>query len=372
MVLTRGDDFPIHQTAEPIAYAGTDRNFYDRYFFNGYAPAGDERSDLFFAAAMGFYPALGIADAAFVVVRDGVEIALHASRWLKLERLDLDVGPIGLNVEVPLERLKLVVDAPEHGIVAEITFVGRHFPVEEPRFTRRIGARVLLDYTSLTQNGRWHGWIEVDGRREDVGGCVGTRDRSWGVRPVGTRDSQEPAPPEPPQFFWLWSPCAFGDCSLFFHTNDDAAGRPWNRRAVWAPDGAAATDFVETARATCEIVWRSGGRNAASALLTLADIRGDTRVRFDPRLDIRMLGLGYGHPRWGHGLAHGELAVEREDFVLADLSPQVPHHLHVQALCDVTMTDPDGHERRGRGVLEQLALGPHAPSGFTGLLDFAP
>ena len=46
MTLTKGDDFPIHQTSEPIAFAGTDRNFYDRYFFNGYAYEGE----LFFAA----------------------------------------------------------------------------------------------------------------------------------------------------------------------------------------------------------------------------------------------------------------------------------------------------------------------------------
>ncbi|HQR91626.1 MAG TPA: hypothetical protein PLH31_20595, partial [Caulobacter sp.] len=32
MALTWGDDYPIHQTPEPVAYAGTDRNFYDRYF----------------------------------------------------------------------------------------------------------------------------------------------------------------------------------------------------------------------------------------------------------------------------------------------------------------------------------------------------
>ena len=35
-MLTKGDDFPIHQTPEPIAYTGAVRNFYDRYFFNGY------------------------------------------------------------------------------------------------------------------------------------------------------------------------------------------------------------------------------------------------------------------------------------------------------------------------------------------------
>jgi hypothetical protein len=61
-MLTRGDDYPIHQTAEPVAYAGTDRNFYDRYFFNGYAAEGE--GDAFFAVAFGVYPHLNIADAA--------------------------------------------------------------------------------------------------------------------------------------------------------------------------------------------------------------------------------------------------------------------------------------------------------------------
>ena len=372
MSLTKADDYPIHQTPEPIAYAGSDRNFYDRYFFNGYAPTGDGRSELFFALAFGVYPALGIADAAFVVVRDGVETALHASRWLRLERMDLAVGPIRIEVQEPLQRLKLTVEAPERRMRAELVFEGRHFPIEEPRFMRRIGPRTFMDYTRLTQNGRWSGWIELDGRREEVGGFVGTRDRSWGLRPVGARDSQETPPPQPPQFFWLWSPCSFEDGSLFFHTNDDAHGRPWNRRAVWAPDGAGAEDFRETEAAVCEVAWRSGERNARSAVLTLEDEGGRTRVEFAPLYDIRMLGLGYGHPKWGHGLAHGELEVEREDIVLQDASPQAPQHFHVQALSEVVMTSPDGRERKGRGVLEQLALGPHAPSGFTSLMDLAP
>ena len=160
MALTRGDDFPIHQTAEPIAYAGTDRNFYDRYFFNGYASAGEA----YFAAAFGVYPHLNVADAAFVVVRNGVETALHASRWLG-DRLDLAVGPIRIEVLEPLRRLKIVVDAPEQGLKAEVVFEGRAFPIEEPRFMRRLGPRAFMDYTRLTQNGRYAGWIELDGRR---------------------------------------------------------------------------------------------------------------------------------------------------------------------------------------------------------------
>ena len=37
-MLNKLDDFPIHQTPEPIAHAATsDRNVYDRTWFNGYA-----------------------------------------------------------------------------------------------------------------------------------------------------------------------------------------------------------------------------------------------------------------------------------------------------------------------------------------------
>ena len=51
-MLTKADDYPVHQTADPIAYTATsDRNFYDRYFFNGYARDGS----VYFAAALGLY-----------------------------------------------------------------------------------------------------------------------------------------------------------------------------------------------------------------------------------------------------------------------------------------------------------------------------
>jgi len=111
VALSKGDDYPIHQTPEPVAYAGTDRNFYDRYFFNGYAPAGESKS--FFAVAFGVYPHLNIADAAFVVVRNGVETALHASRCLNMERMDIVVGPIRIDVVEPLKILRVHVDAPD-------------------------------------------------------------------------------------------------------------------------------------------------------------------------------------------------------------------------------------------------------------------
>jgi hypothetical protein len=368
MALTRGDDYPIHQTPDPIAYGGTDRNFYDRYFFNGYHPVEGED---FFAVAFGVYPHLNVTDAAFVVVRNGVETALHASGWLG-DRMDIAVGPIRIEIVEPLHRLKVIVDAPDQGLKAEVSFESRSGPIEEPRFIRRSGTRAFMDYTRLTQNGRYTGWIELDGERRSVDGFVGTRDRSWGVRPVGFRDSQDIVPPVPPQFYWLWSPSSFEDGSFFFHSNEDAVGRAWNTRAVWAPDGADEHGF-EHINGEAKVTWKSGTRHATDAVVTLSDDFGKPAgtVSFAPLYNFQMMGLGYTHPKWGHGQLHGQLTVEREDIVLKDADPKLPFNLHVQALSVVTYTDASGKVRKGRGVLEQLVMGPHSPSGFTEILDFA-
>ena len=367
VVLTKGDDYPIHQTAEPIAYAGTDRNFYDRYFFNGYAPSPDQG---FFAVALGVYPHVNIMDASFCWLVGGEQINLHASRGLNMERMDTQVGGISIEVLEPLNSLKVTIDAPGEGIRGELIFNGRAFPLEEPRFTRRNGPRVLMDVTRLTQNGTYSGWVEVDGARTEVTGWVGTRDRSWGVRPIGAPDAQPASPPVAPQFFWLWSPIVLEGGDLYLHTNDDEHGRFWNRRATWRVEGGGINDEHHFDAADYKIQWRQGSRHAQAASATLTDASGETTVKFDLGETFMMLGLGYGHPKWGHGRHHGDgVTVEREDFKPAELDPMLPHHLHIQAVAAVTMTGPDGSVRRGKGILEQLAIGPHAPSGFTGMLD---
>ncbi|MBX7457279.1 hypothetical protein K3152_03380 [Qipengyuania sp. 1NDH17] len=362
MALSKGDEYPLHQTAEPVAYAGTDRNFYDRYFFNGYAPDGSG----FFALALGVYPHLDVADAHFSFIRGGTQYCLHASCEMGMERMAMRVGPIAIEVVEPLHALKVTVDDTD-GIAGEFTFTGRAFPIEEPRFTHRIGPRAFMDYTRMTQNGHYNGWISLDGERQDmVDGTAGTRDRSWGVRPIGARDTQ-PMPGAPvPSFFWQWTPISFPTGSLFFHVNNDSQGRAWNTRAAWAPDGADARDIVEghgsmRTRLEAGTRWPSGGT------LSLAAHGAPEQVTFEPLGRFQMRGLGYTHPEWGHGMHHGALRVEREDIDLATLDPLAPENLHVQTL--VRANGSDG--RDGIGVFEQLILGPFAPLGLEGMLDGA-
>lgn len=359
MALSKGDEFPLHQTPEPVAYSGTDRNFYDRYFFNGYAPDGSG----FFALAFGVYPHLDVADAHFSFIRGDTQYCLHASCELGMERMAMRVGPIAIEVIEPLQCLKVTIDETD-GIAGEFTFTGRAFPIEEPRFVHRIGPRAFMDYTRMTQNGHYKGWISLDGEREEMAeGTVGTRDRSWGVRPVGMRDMQ-PMPGAPiPGFFWQWTPINFSRGSLFFHVNNDAHGEAWNTRAAWADDGAGADGIADgvgsmRTRLAPGTRWPSGGT------LSLAVRGAPEQITFEPLTRFQMKGIGYTHPRWGHGMHHGPLRTEREDIDLAALDPLAPENLHVQMIAQVSTPDDNAI-----GVFEQLIIGPFSPLGLKGIND---
>ncbi len=365
-MLTAGDDYPIHQTPEPVALVG-DRNFYDRFFYNGQSPDGR----LVFAAAMGVYPALDVIDGAFCVSVDGVQHVLRVSGRLNGERMAMAVGPLSVSVDVPLSRVTLrVAGNAASPLSAELTFEGRHFPIEEPRFTRRVGTRLWMDYTRMTQNGRWSGWIAFDGVRHAITPEVmGTRDRSWGIRPVGAPDSQ-PAP-VPPQFFWLWTPCNFDGFSLYLHTNDDAHRRPWNRRAVIWRDGADAA-WIEGEEPAIAYDWHPGTRRVRAVRVELGP---ETRLTLTPvaaagsaRGHFYMSGLGYTHPVWGHGMEHGDLALAYEAVDLSAVADGEFAHMHVQAVAEAVL-EHEGAVHHGRGVVEQMFIGPHADAGLSGLFD---
>lgn len=360
-MLTSADDFPIHQTPDPVAFPIGERNFYDRYFFNGYSPDGD----LFFAVALGFYPQLGIVDGAFCVVRDGRQHNVRASRHADLlDRMDLSVGPLQVQVEKPLQRLAIQVD---HDVIqASLDFEARCPAIAEPRFTRRVGGRLALDYTRLTQNGSWRGQIAVEGQPEDVEGFLGTRDRSWGIRPVGPPESSQTG--RVPQFFWLWTPFNFDDFGLLYHLNADEHGRPWNESGAIVPrldDESAPLSAVDLAwdQVESEVSLADGSRRLRD--MTVRMQRGDEQrtVELDPGTPFFMSGLGYGHPEWGHGHHRGELDVGYDIYDLSDCDPNDLLYRHVQVLSRARVRETGDV---GQGVIEQLILGDYAPLDLTG------
>jgi hypothetical protein len=95
------------------------------------------------------------------------------------------------------------------------------------------------------------------------------------------------------------------------------------------------------------------------------------KITLEPQYHFYMKGIGYGHPKWTHGSFHGELETGYEELALKDAAPSDPTNLHIQAICKVSLDD-GGSGAQGTGVLEQIVIGRHEPSGFKQILDMAP
>jgi len=370
VVLTPFDDYPIHQTAAPVAQpASGDPNHYDRYFFNGHSRDGA----IVFGAAMGHYPNRGVIDAAFSVVRDGVQHSVFASGAMPASRATA-IGPVTVEVLEPMRTLRLTVDPNDTGIEADLTFRARTAVVEEPRQTVVRNNRLFMDVTRLTQWGTWEGTFTVAGETVDVGASAdsetfGTRDRSWGVRPVG---AQAPTniPITAPQLFWLWAPLHFDDRCTHLARFEYADGTPWMSTSLVLPllkddeepwGNESVGDAVE---ASYDLRWQRGRREMEAFTLHLGEGARREDIEFEPLTSFRMRGIGYGHPEWAHGSAHGPLAVSGEAIGVTEFDFTNPSTLHVQTVCRVRSGDDVGI-----GVLEQIAIGEHHPTGLRGIID---
>jgi hypothetical protein len=373
-VLNRLDDYPIHQTPLPIAYPATsDRNVYDRTWYNGYAPDGS----WYFGIGMAVYPHRGILDCAFSVVeRGGRQHCFYGSRRAPAERTEMVVGPFRMEVIEPLRRTRVILDDADSGIACDLTFSARTAGIQEARQTLYSGTRAAMDATRFDQFGHWSGTIRhPDGEitvTED--GCIGTKDRSWGVRGIGEPESGG-APVTPNGIAFMWAPLVWDDHvshAIFF---DGPQGQPLVREGLTAPlypdeasippQGEAADTRMATARH--RIDYHRGTRLASHVEIDLVPLEGELRtIALEPLLKFQMKGLGYMHPEWGQGMWKGELATGSESFHPDQLDPLDRENLHTQQVVRAT----DG-TREGVGVFEQIVVGPYAPGGFTEFFDGA-
>jgi hypothetical protein len=374
-MLNKLDDYPVHQTPEPLAHAATsDRNVYDRTWFNGYAPDGS----YYFGIGMAIYPHRGILDCAFSVVQPGLrQHCFYGSRRAPRERTEMDVGPMRIEIEAPMKRTRVVLDDNKSGISCDLVFSARSASIQEARQTLWSGTRRVMDATRFDQFGRWSGVVRhPEGEiRVDERVCLGTKDRSWGVRGVGEPESGG-APTMPGGIFFLWAPLFWDDHishAIFF---DGMKGEALVREGIVAPLYATEADVpgVEDGRdermatARHRIKYHRGTRLAESAEIDLVGHDEKTRtISLEPILKFQMKGLGYGHPEWGQGMWKGDLAIGSESFDPRQLDMLDRSNIHVQQVVRAS----DG-TRTGVGVLEQICIGPYAPSGFKSFLDGAP
>lgn len=314
-MLSSMDDYPLHQIADVMRHVYTsDRNFYDRYYFNLHASS----DEMFMVMGMGQYPTLAVQDAFAVVRRGDKHHVVRGSRELG-DRMDTSVGPFRIEVIKGLEQVRFILEeSSEHPIAFDVTWEGAIPAYQEPRQYIRKQGRVLFDSVRFAQTGCWSGSLRVDGEefRVSPDRFKGSRDRSWGIRPVGeTEPAGVHAGTPVMEGMWNYAPMQFDDYSILYICNEHNNGHRELEEAVrvWA-DPARDPEWLGRPEHDHHVV-------VTAPYVTQIDrsvIRfpeapgGPLEVAVTPLTHVWvMVGTGYGlEPDWKHGMYQGPLKVE--------------------------------------------------------------
>ena len=363
------DEYPIHQAPVSLRYVpSSDRNFYDRNYFN----AHDRTGDLFFITGCGVYPNLGVKDA-FATIRKGDrQWSVRMSDASDGRSLDQEIGPFRLEVIKPLETIRLVSDtADDHGLGFDMTWHGSFPAVDEEPHTMRTGARAILQAQRFAQTGSWEGTICVDGTdiAVDPDTWLGTRDRSWGIRPVGEGEPAGRNADEPLEgFWWLYVPMRFDDYQLIVICQEEVDGfRFLNDASRVFTDGR----IEQLGWPRVEVHYRSGTREATGATIGLTTLQGEPlTLEVESKGFVALnVGSGYGgDPDWGHGQWRGRNWVDSAVYDLTD--PSITGRMGFSVVDHVGRATCNGDE--GWGLFEHGSFGRHDPSGFADWGSVAP
>jgi len=375
-MITDFDDFMIHQTSLPVNQPEpSDRNFYDRYWFNGF----DNEGDFLFEIGFGIYPNRQVMDAHFSVSTGGEQHCFHGSRRAPKDRSEMNVGPLRIEIVEPMRIVRVVLEANDTGIECDLTFRARSVPTQEPKNVMHDDLRLIMDTTRFTQLGSWEGFFVAGGARKEFSAdqVHGIRDRSWGVRPVGEPESGAPGlMTTEPGVYWVWAPVFFDDFCTHLQTFEDHDGNSTQIGAAKTPlytsiDAIPRGEDPGHEELTVlghKIHWKQGTRLAGSADLEFATKEGEKiSITLEPLIRFQMLAIGYQHPEWGHAFWKGEEVIGSESWKLDELDMLDYKHIHSHQVCRARMGD-----KVGIATLETVCFGRHDPSGFKSILDGAP
>jgi len=402
--LTDADELMHHHTQQSILKFPNNDSAYDRWFLSGY----DKEGKFFFATAFGVYPCRRIVDASFSVVFNGVQHNLRASRPLSESEWPLEQGPIHINnncgpititVLEPFQKVMLEIHMPgADGLSCSLTMTSRHAPVLDPHFNQESKCGPC-NYYRMTQLVSWDGRITInDTHRIEVTDWWGVRDRSWGYLPLQTNSKSlkllgiKPIRDivssliSSPQLYWIWIPVNLDNGGLTYlsqqssTSNNCAAhvlGDPFEA-ASWATVNEEESSIGKVETAGHSIQYLKDTRHASKANVVFG-FRDGRRMMVEctPLFPFFMSGIGYGHPEWGHGSNHGTaLSVQLDKFKTEMVDRNHPLFWHVQEVSAVKVSifSKEGKETpvancRGIGAVEQLVVGAHFPSEFTGIYD---
>lgn len=346
--------------------ATSDRNVFDRYYFN----AHDRTGDVFLITGLGVYKNLGVIDA-FATVRVGDrQLTVRSSDAYEDGLLESKVGPLRVEVIEPLQKLRVVCDAADRGIGFDMVWEGSFPCIDESRHILQVGPRAVMDSWRYAQLGSWSGTLNVEGTDFAVTPDVwmGSRDRAWGIRPTGESEPAGRYAGAPPEgFYWVYVPLRFDDYMLIVIIQEDPDGnRTLNDATRVFPDGRhELLGWPEV-----DITYRSGTRHPERAVIHMRD-----KERKPITVEVETLGAvalntgaGYADPEWRHGEWKGPNWVDSKAYDLTD--PKNIARAPFGVVDHVARVTCNGDQ--GWGMFEHATIGRHDPSGFKDYFSVAP
>lgn len=371
MQLTDFDDLPFHQAPLPFHIPWTS----DVHFNDGYIVAVYD-ADRYLLAGIRLHPNMNVVDGFATLSGAGEQRCVRFSRALRPDAGKLSIGPLSFRGLEPMRRMRMTLtESPvDLAFDLELETVGQPF-LESPYQHRRYG-HLVNDLIRYTMPLRASGALTVDGARIKVDRWHGMRDHSWGIRAnMGPRTAHGGVALDDDEAdhraFRLWVPFEVEGHSGFFHTHEDAEGRPIDCEGhIVFTDGTA----VGVRSVEHEITYVPGTQNPTDGCFRLTDAKGDVReYRFRTTgTPATVQGCGY-YGGWQDGAGNGVWrgvgpVVETDRFPAGmDVRQAGPGHLPEKRRIGLTefgvvLTGPDGAV--GMAHFEHTVMGRYRPYGF--------
>ncbi len=349
-MLTELDDLLTHQTLETHDKVFLDDpRWTERFIMELHDPAGE----LLVFTGLGIYPNTGYMDGFAICWHDGRQRNLRAGRELGNDRWRLHAGPLRFDIADPMRTWRLAADDAGSNFAFDVTFTRRTQPFQMPTMRVERDGELLVGYSHFVQAGTYAGWVEVEGRRFDVSGWTGERDRSWGVRPASARTRTG---------LHTWLPIQFEDRSLWLWTRDDRTGAQAGLCGAVRPVGEADPGPpvpITAYRHELELEEVGLHRVLRGGRLTVETAEETIELEVEPLGPvISLIGGGYGGQH-AQGTPKGPLFVDGEvwDFREPGVFEGIPHSI-LEHACRFHWGGRTGH-----GCFE-LCVGEHERYGL--------
>jgi hypothetical protein len=310
-VLLRNDEYPFHQVTDTFAaVAGSDPSWNDGH----YVCAADQAGTVAFTSNVRLYANNDVLDGFVCLRHAGKQYNVRLSRKLRPDMDHLGVGPLRLDIDEPLARVRLVLDRNDVGIRLDVTCHTANVPYMGPVEIRRLDGRLLSERATYEITGECEGWVEIGDTRVELHRDSASffRNHSWGYQPPrgGPRPYGAPTPSKRVPGLRQWVLFHTPDHGGFFFT--DPSGRAAAGRGAILRDDR----IVPVVNIEHDLEFHEGGRRVRRGTFRLTDVEGAVRdYSFTDLGWVYCQGGGYFggfDDGLGQGVYRGESHVEGE------------------------------------------------------------